>query len=151
MKKLAQCYISTMFFSMSFFRLVRKHRDPEAQIRMTTRPNHQGQKKLEERKSGKYNFGVRPKAESETRRSMENIQGSLVCHVDAGVDTLSRECPVKVVSSVHRRRREVTTYGMSASKRFSTDFNTSSSASLLTNEIERPLVPNRPARPTRWR
>jgi len=92
MKKLAQCYISTMSFSMSFFRLVRKHRDPEAQIRMTTRPNHQGQKKLEERKSGKYNFGVRPKAESETRRTMENIQGSLVCHVDAGVDTLSREC-----------------------------------------------------------
>lgn len=42
-------------------------------------------------------------------------------------------------------------YGRATSNRFSISFRTFSSSSLLTKEMESPLVPNRPARPTRCR
>ena len=43
------------------------------------------------------------------------------------------------------------TYGRATSKRFSMDCRTSLSWSVVTKEIARPLVPKRPARPTRCR
>jgi hypothetical protein len=74
----------------------------------------------------------------------------LVVHVGAGIDTLLGELTGQRVSaehvSLHGR-----TYGSETSKRSSIDLRTASSSGLLMNEILRPLVPKRPARPTRWR
>ena len=76
--------------------------------------------------------------------------GSLARHVCAGVDATLREFTesIVLVRDPWTWVNEAT-YGSATSNRFSICFKTSWSASLLTKEIDRPLVPKRPARPTR--
>jgi hypothetical protein len=81
-------------------------------------------------------------------RPLNTLRG----HVRAGVDAVLGEGAALLVSMrTDISRREQNTYGRATSKRFSICLSTSWSASLLTNEMARPLVPKRPARPTRCR
>lgn len=73
-------------------------------------------------------------------------------HVGLGIDTVFR---ILATSKSQYRSNNYKclncTYGRATSNLFSISFSTAWSASLLTKEMERPFVPNRPARPTRWR
>ena len=79
------------------------------------------------------------------------MQRRLRRHVSASVNTILGEFTMilSVISTL--KRPKIITYGRATSKRFSIALRTSWSWSVLTNEIARPLVPKRPARPTRCR
>lgn len=74
-------------------------------------------------------------------------------HVGGRVNTSLGVLTANMVSLMQKGQRIFRTgkktYGRATSKRFSISLRTFSSSSLLTKEIERPLVPKRPARPTR--